>query len=704
MKPSLFLNKHATIIALFFTLTLELNAQVWQQLNGPTGGVPNSIVTGPGVVLANFNSVPSDNPDLVVYRTDDNGQNWIKTVITRPILGIDSSGFYYSVTTIANDDPDTLFRSTDEGNTWVAVFTDTLNISGMLVADNGKLYFHGPAGLIMSANQGEGWSATDTNDCSIVALNSQGHIMRVSTDELLVSQDDGNTWEFFMDISFTLVYGWWVTNMVINSQDEIFLGTRHYCLYKIAPDGSTWEEIIPPPDGMYYIYDLEISPTGALVVLSHPGHVHTSADNGVTWYHSYNHELLGSVEINADNVIYAVGSEGIYTSGDLGVSWAFPGNGLLKSSILKVETLNENTILASTNEVLYRSDDGGNTWQYIFATSPNGYTLEFYITSNGDIFTIERQFVVDWKREAWDSHYMYRSSDGGVTWNEVFYFNTYSSGKLIENPQGVLFMSIVGAIDHEVDVIATSTDNGITWSMIPIDVEIIEMAVNPAGILYGRGESGYYRSVDNGVTWIYHAPAEYINPLYQHMQFEISTSGIFYSVYSWAVFASHDSGLSWTMLYNNTNLNGLSFGINGELFISGVDGLHRSIDGGVTWENIAGDLNNIITTEMDNSGRIYASVSGNSLWTSDTWVSARKVQKPGRSIRLYPNPAIGQFTIQYETGGKILPVKFYSQQGRIMYETQIGPSGQLLLNPIQLPSGIYHVKIEDQVRKMVVLP
>lgn len=696
--------------AFSFTVTLSLNAQVqWQQLNGPTGGVPNSIVTGSDAVIANFHSSPSDNPDLVVYRTDDNGENWIKTAITRPILGIDSSGYYYSVTTIVNNAPDTLFRSTDEGDTWVAVFTDSMNISGMMVADSGKLYFHGPGGLIMSDNQGASWSVTDTADCSIVALNSQGDIIRVATDTLLISQDDGNTWDFFMDISFALEYGWWITNMVINDQDEIFLGTYHWCLYKIAPDGSSWEEITGPFQfTMYYIYDLEISSNGTLVVLAHPGYVHTSTDNGITWYQSYNHEILYSVEINADNVIYAVGNEGIYTSNDLGVSWAFPGAGLLESSILKVETLSENTILASTNEILYRSDDGGNSWQYVFATGNNSYTLDFFVTSNGDIFTIERQFITDWKRESWDQHMMYRSTDGGMTWNEVFSFRTYYVSNLIENPQGVLFMSMIVSTDvGEVYLIATSNDNGVNWSTIPIDIGITEIAVDSAGILYGRGESGYYISPDNGVTWSFHAPTESINPMYQHLQFEISKSGTFYSVYRWAVYASYDQALTWTQLYdpNAMVINRFSTGINEELFISGVDGILRSDDAGITWEYISEDFPNVITTEMDNNGRIYASVASNSVWATDTWVSAKgdlTSLSHKSTIKLYPNPADGHVTIHYQTKGKTMLIKFYSQQGQLLLENFIGPSGQLILNLNHIPAGIYYVRIEDQVEKMIV--
>jgi len=641
----------------------------------------------------------------VVYRTDDNGQNWIKTDITRPIFGIDSSGYYYSVTTINNNQPDTLFRSTDEGITWQTVFTDSLNISGMMVADSGKLYFHGQTGIIMSDDQGAGWTYTDTADCSIVALNSQGHILKVSTDTLQISLDDGYTWEFFMDISFALEYGWWITNMVINGQDEIFMGTRHYTLFKIAPDGSWWEQITgPTPNGMYYIYDLEISPEGTLVVLAHPGHVYTSVDNGISWYQSYNHELLGSVEID-DEVIYAVGNEGIYTSIDFGVSWAFPGAGLLKSTVLKIKTLDGNTILASTNEVLYRSDDGGNSWQILFATGPNSYTLDFFVTSNGDIFTIERHFIVDWKRESWDRHYMYRSDDGGITWNDVFSFVTPYVSNLVENPQGDLFLSIVDEADAGLqDIIATSTDTGISWSVIPIDVEIMEIAVDSAGILYGRGEAGYYISEDNGVTWSFHAPPEYSNPLYQHLQFEISKTGTFYSVYRFAVYASYDNAITWTRLYepNSLSISSFSTGINEELFIAGIDGILRSVDGGTTWENISEDLPNVITTQMDNIGRIYASVFSNSLWASDTWVPVKHIPDRNIKIRLYPNPASGHVTIQYQTGGKALPVRFYSQQGQLLFENIIGPSGQLQISLANMPPGICHVKIEDQVEKMVV--
>ena len=93
---------------------------------------------------------------------------------------------------------------------------------------------------------------------------------------------------------------------------------------------------------------------------------------------------MGSLPVNKEvntivvdprdpKIVFAAGSAGVFHSNDSGLTWQPSSEGLGTAAIvaLAINPGQPDTLFASTAEgALFRSDDGGQTWQQINTTAP----------------------------------------------------------------------------------------------------------------------------------------------------------------------------------------------------------------------------------------------------------------------------------------------------------------------------------------------
>lgn len=169
-----------------------------------------------------------------------------------------------------------------------------------------------------------------------------------------------------------------------------------------------------------FIYDLARLDDGTILAVTADGTVHRSADAGTTWASSP-----------------LQGARGAHSLCDL-------GNG----------TVLAGAYFYSHGAGLYRSRDGGRTWEYLTGFSGIAVIFEILRLSDGTVLITGSTGSPPYGNQ------ILRSVDNGVTFEKVFEDTSYSSmTDLIDAGDGVVF----GTANDAVAGIWRSTDSGLTW-------------------------------------------------------------------------------------------------------------------------------------------------------------------------------------------------------------------------------------------------
>ncbi|UCF71691.1 MAG: T9SS type A sorting domain-containing protein [candidate division WOR-3 bacterium] len=329
------------------------------------------------------------------------------------------------------------------------------------------------------------------------------------------------------------------------------------------------------------------------------------------------------------NVIYAGAADGgVLKSTDGGVNWTMLTDHFITLSVgdVTIDPSNPNTVYVGLGEAnlagdnydgdgVYRTTDGGATWTNIGLAQTRRIGRVAVHPSNSDIIFVAgagAQFSADSARG------VYRTTDGGVTWEKVLYVSDTTS-----------------AIDLRINPSHPDTVYAAMW----------ERLRSPTRRKAGGITSGIYRSTDMGTTW-----SELTNGLPSGVNVGRigiaicpSVPNILYAIYAdsigyfEAVFKTTDGGNSWgqtsgqpsSYLYSSF---GWYFGqirVHPEnpdiVFVLGVP-LYRTTNGGSSWSDVSGiqhvdhhalefDMTNMNHIVDGNDGGVYYSNNGGSVWT-----------------------------------------------------------------------------------------
>jgi len=380
------------------------------------------------------------------------------------------------------------------------------------------------------------------------------------------------------------------------------------------------------------VTDIEFNPQNPSIVYAGAatGGVFKSTDMGNTWFPIFDDQAIltiGDIGIDPNNsdIIYVGTGEangghnnfpggGVYKSTDAGSSWEFIGlENTVSIGRVVVDPSNSDRVFVAaqgsyftTNPErgVYRSEDGGDTWTNVLYISDSTGAIDLII----DPINPQNMMVAMWERirRPGGSHLygatsgLYRSSDGGTTWNYI-------------QPSGVL-------PDPQVVNVGR------------IGIALCKTQPNTVYAMYTDGSyySGFFRSDDFGSTWSNADP---------DMEISYGTSS-----FSWyfgqvrvhpnnpdIVFAmdvaymrSVNGGNSWPIIYGydggpwdfHVDQHALAFNPNNpDYIISGNDGgMNISTDGGVNFTKVAElPINQFYEIGLDrnNPQRLYGGTQDN---------------------------------------------------------------------------------------------
>ena len=292
--------------------------------------------------------------------------------------------------------------------------------------------------------------------------------------------------------------------------------------------------------------------------------------------------------------------------------------------------------------VVFKTIDGGDSWQEQFASNSYFRNIEFITEDIGFLGTLDNTF--------------YKTLDGGSTWNPV---------SISPNPHAICGLHAVentstiygcGAFFTPAYIIK-SVDSGENWEFIDMSaysnglVEVLFTDENH-GYASGNGASGgvVLETFDGGSTWaeIFSTgiPGDYVWKL-QVME---NNSIIFGSVESnvqGRLVKSLDSGATWTMYDfpdNSVQAVGFISPTHGWMGGHGT-GFHKTEDGGETWVNLGlGFSLNRFVFRNDN----LAYCSGNSIYKYEGTLGIENFEQEtvnDLEIIIAPNPIKDQLNI-----------------------------------------------------------
>ena len=270
------------------------------------------------------------------------------------------------------------------------------------------------------------------------------------------------------------------------------------------------------------------------------------------------------IEDAEGNII--LGSTGVYSSSDDGVTWSLIG--LDDIGVLCLYEHTDGTLLAGTNRYhsLYKREAGNTEWRYLpVPIIDNGVSLG--VTPDNSLLLGTWGSI--WKSTDWDTIWSnVWVSNGGAC--EVTDFLKLDNGTILASVEDHLAMGEGGLFQ--------STDNGDTWENIGLtNAAILCLAKNSQDVIYVGCNvdftSGLFRSADYGATWQEFLPYQCVQGIAVD-----NNDAVYVNLYCdgwgmpWGVYRSADNGETWESLDSgmpNKMVNGLHLSNNGYLYAFG---------------------------------------------------------------------------------------------------------------------------------------
>lgn len=311
--------------------------------------------------------------------------------------------------------------------------------------------------------------------------------------------------------------------------------------------------------------------------------------------------------LDGDIAYAASASGGIWKTTDGGLNWEPKTDDLsiLNHGCVVIDPSNPETVYAGTGEYttlsagdgLFRSTDGGATWERIATTSQVGNQCSRIVVDPSDPNVIHLT----------GSGGYARSIDGGNSWTKPL-----GSGRCSDVAINPVDPTMVYVGRHS-DGIHRSLNRGATFTKLTgglptsnISRILVSVAASNPSVIYGvfvnnsSGLEGLYRSDNGGATWIKkintpnfpHPQGWYdcfvgVDPTDENV---VYCGGVFPTYAVAGVIKTTDGGLNWTDITfgsNDTQLHpdqhSVTFGPDGRVWVGNDGGIWTTDDGGDTW-------------------------------------------------------------------------------------------------------------------------
>jgi photosystem II stability/assembly factor-like uncharacterized protein len=348
----------------------------------------------------------------------------------------------------------------------------------------------------------------------------------VSTGGVFLTEDGGQSW------TKTLGNDAIISVEFSPSNPNIAYAGSKFRFYRSLDGGHTWSIVAggssfwwgPPGVIAGFPIDILVNPNDPFTLFANNyggGNV-KSIDGGVTWSlasKGYTGALMFDLAVRPSNpsVVYATARSGLFRTLNGGSSWY----GLITPPINEPETYSvvlkpdNPQIVLTASELLgyvFRSTNGGSSWTKVFTipgvipgdpTNMQGFKRMIFAPSSTDLIYAGTCRGINLLTDTSTCKGIYRSLDGGLTWEEANDDNTRYQciHDIAIDPR---FPGLIYAASNSGGLFRTF-NGGASWTTLSLpfaDVRTVAIRPDQPDIVYAGTEgNGVYMSINGGNTW-----------------------------------------------------------------------------------------------------------------------------------------------------------------------------------------------------------
>lgn len=434
---------------------------------------------------------------------------------------------------------------------------------------------------------------------------------------------------------------------------QYFLLSFYVVLALAAGAQTRWQN--PTPSG-YPIKKITFTDPARGFMLNSNGDLFVTSDTANSWHLHQNFPLSLALKMNQGTGIIPCVDGTVYLSKDNGNNWVRQTN--TGSQFLEwADIVNRDTVfLLKTSGtysyiyVLLRSTDRGQSWQTMNSN------LTYYNTNSFDFINGQTGFA-----SRFDG--VYKTTDGGVNWVNVYPINNSAAVTLIrfaDTQRGYAYREGYGMLK--------TTDGGNTWTLRALPDDIFDIFFVNSSVLYAVGELGMvYKSIDGGDSWTYISPTVRIAVYDFYSQYFFNENHGLVTGLRGRILRTRNGGTSWQP-YSPTyvDFRSLSFPDNLNGYAITGDRIFKTTNGGNRWDTLSVNISSFFNSQFDQA---YFWHKDSGIVTATEYTRLYRTTDGGATWNMYPIPATNQY--HYFTGFSFLN----KDTGFISQRTCCGSSG-----------------------------
>jgi photosystem II stability/assembly factor-like uncharacterized protein len=640
-----------------------------------------------------------------------------------------------------------VFKSSDDGHTWMAVNTGMKrkNVTSIVVSGSNLLASTSNNGVFFSPNNGATWTSRNNGMTSPVIETlfvSDNGIYASTADGVFFSSNEGVTWT----PANNGIQDTYVVYAYAQMGDTIYGATYGAGLYMTTNNGGVWAQLGAstgfPQAFPYGVYVYALIADGNSMYAGTSNGVYKSSDRGATWSQA-NTGFPGGMwaqcfTVKPGYIFAGTYSEGVFVSTNNGASWSTANNGLPDRPgslphnyprCYDMITINSNVLLGSSDG-LYLSSNNGANWADsdggILATdvtclATNG-TVTFAGTTWNGVY-VSTNMGASWSRcnngvpvygilaavtegpyafISVENARVFRSSDNGTTWTAAS--NGLGADVLHMVAEGGTIMALTRGGQYYDAALYETSDHGNNWTQnfgaYAISGGMTAIDLHNGNIYIGTGGGNIYRSSDHGASW--RDISQYI-PSVQITAILATDEAVYVGTAGKGVYKITNNGN--TMFpsstgmtnYNVTDLEMQS----GVLFVSTFGGgVFASVNEAQSWMPLNQGLDNLFINCMAGHDlKVYLGTNQGGAYETEqdcfdkiAILAGVNEEQLLTGDELYPNPSNGQIFISAPSG-EVLKIDVVDINGKVVYT---GESIDRFIDLTNHEKGMYFVKMRGK--------